>query len=342
MTAERVPGAVSRRVLLTAAVGALAGCGGGGHPAAPSRAATASGAPSHAPSSSLAPSASPTPSPTSGGTALPATSPWRPGPGELQPDVKSRATQLVEAIGNWPPGGSGAAAAQGRVAALGGLDPGLVNQAGPLLSTADQAALQVIYAQYGGLLTDSASVLVVCDQWTPQGAGGTTVDVRLSAASPRWTVTALHPAAPGPAAASLSTAAQAVLGSPHIELPPAALADVRSSQVHDSALQAMLTLAQTYTMSISVVRSGHPIDVFGTTRPSDHPLGRAFDVWRINGLAVVDPATPHDLVDGFMRAAAAAGSYNVGGPRQLTGGTTPNQFFTDDTHHDHVHVGFNS
>jgi hypothetical protein len=228
------------------------------------------------------------------------------------------------------------------VAALGGLDPGLVDQAGPLLSTADRAALQVVYAQYGGLLTDSASVLVVCDQWTPEGAGGTTVDVRLSAASPRWTVTALHPAAPGPAVGGLSAAAHDVLGSSRITLPPAALADVRSGQVHDSALQAMLTLAQTYTLSISVVRSGHPLDVFGTSRPSDHPLGRAFDVWRINGLSVVDPATPHDLVDGFMRAAAAAGSYNVGGPRQLSGGTTPNQFFSDDTHHDHVHVGFDS
>ncbi|MFD0331129.1 hypothetical protein ACFQZC_30645 [Streptacidiphilus monticola] len=90
-----------------------------------------------------------------------------------------------------------------------------------------------------------------------------------------------------------------------------------------------------------MVRSGHPIDVFGTNRPSDHPRGRAFDVWRIDGHAVVDPATPHSLVDGFMRAAAAAGSYNVGGPRLLSGGAG-NQFFSDDTHHDHVHVGFTS
>ncbi|WP_246214160.1 hypothetical protein [Kitasatospora viridis] len=247
---------------------------------------------------------------------------------------------MVEAIGAWPPGGGGSTAAQARVAALGGVDPALVAQAGPLLPTAAEAALQVVYAQYGGILSDSASVLVVCDQWTPQGAGGTTVDVRLSSASPRWTVTALHPADPGPPAAALSTAARQVLASDRITLPPAAHADVLSGQVHDSALTAMLTLAQQYTLSISVVRSGHPIDVFGTTRPSDHPLGRAFDVWRINGQAVVDPNTPHDLVDGFMRAAAAAGSYNVGGPRQLTGGSTPNQFFSDDTHHDHVHVGF--
>jgi hypothetical protein len=104
----------------------------------------------------------------------------------------------------------------------------------------------------------------------------------------------------------------------------------------------MLTLAQNYAIEISVARSGHPLDVFGTTRPSDHPKGRAFDVWRIDGHAVVDPATSRSLITGFMRAAAAAGSYNVGGPVLLSGGATANQFFSDDTHHDHVHVGFAS
>ncbi|MEY9945274.1 hypothetical protein ABH937_002350 [Kitasatospora sp. GAS1066B] len=342
---------VSRRTALRTGVGlvALAGCTGGGKSSSgatsPGRSAGQAGTAEATPAATRSASAS---AASTGPGSLPATTAWVPGPGEIQPDVKLRAVQLIEALGSWPPGGSGAAAAGARVAALGGVDTALVSQAGPLLPTADQAALQVIDAQYGGILADSASVLVVCDQWTaasptgPVTAGGTTVDVRLSAAAPRWTVTALHPAAPGAAAGSLSAAASSVLADSRIELPPAALADVRSGSVHDSVLQAMLTLARTYSMSVSVVRSGHPLDVFGTTRPSDHPLGRAFDVWRINGRTVVDPTTPQDLVDGFMRAAAAAGSYNVGGPRQLSGGTTPNQFFTDDTHHDHVHVGFNS
>ncbi|MFD7834154.1 hypothetical protein [Streptomyces sp. NPDC059761] len=42
----------------------------------------------------------------------------------------------------------------------------------------------------------------------------------------------------------------------------------------------------------------------------------------------------------FMRAAAAAGSYNVGGPVRLSGGTRSNRLFSDATHHDHVHIGF--
>jgi hypothetical protein len=39
-----------------------------------------------------------------------------------------------------------------------------------------------------------------------------------------------------------------------------------------------------------------------------------------------------------MQAAAAVGSYNVGGPYFLPGSS--NQFFSEATHHDHVHAGF--
>ncbi|MFF1868622.1 hypothetical protein [Kitasatospora herbaricolor] len=332
-------GVLPRRAVLLGGAGVLlgaAGCAGGG-PAGPSAAA---------------PTGSPTPvttavgSPPAAGSpaALPAVTPWVPGPGEVAPDVKLRAVQLVEALGTWPAGGQGVAAAGARAAAL-GLNPALAAQAGPLLPAADRAVVQVVYAQYGGLLADSASVMVVCRQWTAQAdgtvtEGGTTVDVRLGRAQPRWTVTELHPADPGPPAAALSAAARAVLTDTRILLPPAALADVTSGAVHDSVLRAMLTLAQTYTFQVTVLRSGHPLDVFGTDRPSDHPQGRGVDVWQIDGRTVADPATDHALVDGFMRAAAAAGSYNVGGPRRLSGGVTANQFFSDDTHHDHVHAGF--
>ncbi|MEU7166575.1 hypothetical protein AB0A70_18305 [Streptomyces morookaense] len=133
-----------------------------------------------------------------------------------------------------------------------------------------------------------------------------------------------------------------MLAHSRIRLPPAAEADIRSGTVHAGVLTALLHLADRYRMDVSVVRSGHPPDVFGTDRPSDHPKGRAVDVWRIDDRAVVDPATPRGLVEGFVRAAAAAGSYNVGGPYLLSGGATADQFFSDDTHHDHVHIGFSA
>ncbi|WP_411112342.1 hypothetical protein [Streptomyces sp. 029-5] len=312
---------LGRRALLAGTGGLLLGAAGCSAP--PSAPVNVSG------------SGSVPPSPSS---SLPATTPWRPDRNDVDPAVKLRAVQVVEAIGAWAPGRGGAAAAKKRVAALGAA-PSLVDQAGALLPDAPEAALQVIDAQYGGILADSASVLVVCRQWTPGHAGGTTVDVRLSRARPRWDVTALHPARPGAAAASLPDAARRVLAESRIRLPPAAEADIRSGKVRPSVLRALSGLAGTYRMYVSVVRSGHPLDVFGTSRPSDHPRGRAFDVWQIDGHKVVDPATSRRLVESFMRDAAAAGSYNVGGPVQLSGGE-PGQFFTDNTHHDHVHVGF--
>jgi hypothetical protein len=347
--------ALSRRTLIvgTAAVlaGTAVGCGSG-RPRSPAPGTTgATPTPPSEPGITAPATSNPSPSVGPGSSAaasaapLPATTLWQPSSNDIDPQVKLRAVQLVEALGSWAPGQQGLAAARARVSGL-GLDPGLAAQAGALLGNAQQAVLQVLEAQYGGILDDSASVLVVCRQWTRGAsgtvdAGGTTVDVRLSRAEPRWTVTALHPAQPGAAAATLSGPARRVLENSALTLPPAALADVRSGLIHDSALNALLTLAAAHRIELSVVRSGHPIDVFGTTRPSDHPLGRAFDVWRIDGLAVVDPATPRSLVERFMRAAAAAGSYNVGGPWQLSGGSG-NQFFSDNTHHEHVHVGFSS
>jgi hypothetical protein len=201
--------------------------------------------------------------------------------------------------------------------------------------------VQVIDAQYGGLLRRSASVLVVCRGYSRRAGrvieDGHTFDVRLALRGGRWGVTAVHPSRPGPAAARPGAAVRRVLAEPRIELPPAARADVASGLVHDSVLEAMLAVSRRWPIGVSVVRSGHPIHVFGTDRLSDHPLGRAFDTWRIDGHAVVRPATPRGLVTDYMEALAAAGSYNVGGPVLL--GAAP-QFFSDRTHHDHVHAGF--
>ncbi|MFI5733346.1 hypothetical protein ACIA49_24750 [Kribbella sp. NPDC051587] len=202
--------------------------------------------------------------------------------------------------------------------------------------------VEVIDAQYGGILSSTASVLVPCRVYRISGGrmvtGGTTVDVRLSRSGETWRVTSTHPATPGTAAKMLSPVARQVLANKQIMLPPASIADVESGQVHDSVLTAMLTLAKTYRIGVSVIRSGHPINVFGTDRPSDHPRGRAFDTWEIDGHPVVSPTTSRSLISSYMKAAERAGSYNVGGPVVLSGAA----FFSDQTHHDHVHAGFRS
>ena len=258
---------------------------------------------------STAPAPTVSGSPSLSATPLPAVTSWHADPHDVEPAAKRVAVRLIERRGN-----------------------------------TRSSALQVIDAQYGGILPSSASVLVVCRSWTrePSGEvrpGGATYDVRLVRSGGGWRVVAVHPSRPRPPARRLSGAARRVLRHPRIDLPPASRADVLSGQVHDSVLIAMLTLAQRFTIGVSVVRSGHPLHVFGTSRLSDHPRGRAFDTWRIDGHPVVAGGTPRRLVTGYMEAAAAAGSYNVGGPYRL--GSAP-RFFSDATHHDHVHAGFAS
>ncbi len=266
---------------------------------------TATHSPStHSPSTrSTAP---PAPTPPTSPVALPAVAAWRPGPGELVPACKLAAVRWIASRGN----------------------------------SAD-TALQVIDAQYGGLLADTASVLVVTRSWRRSGgevrSGGHSFDVRLTRSGSGWRVTAVHPSRPGPRTPSPSRRARRVLASERISLPPAAAADVASGQVHDSVLAALLAVSRSHRIDVSVIRSGHPLHVFGTTRLSDHPQGRAFDTWAVDGHAVVDPRTSRALVEDYMHAVAAAGSYNVGGPYLL--GAAP-QWFSDDTHHDHVHAGF--
>jgi hypothetical protein len=72
---------------------------------------------------------------------------------------------------------------------------------------------------------------------------------------------------------------------------------------------------------------------------SDHPHGRAVDIWAIDGRTVVEPAN-RALVVTFMREASATGPWQVGGPVDLDGAAKA--FFSDPTHHDHVHMGFRS
>jgi hypothetical protein len=256
----------------------------------------------------------------------------------VQPAVKAQATRLLEAVGSWTDGAGGLPAARRRAAAA-GFSPGLADELAPLLSTATAAVVQVRDAQYGGILAGSASVLVVLDQWLahPDGsvtAGGTTVDVRLVAASPRWRAVAALPAAPGAPVARPSAAARAVLADTRIRLPYAATSDVRAGTIHDSVLTLVTALAREHVVDVSVLRSGHPLHVFGTTRTSDHPRGRAVDVWALDHRPLVVPAN-HALAASGMRFAVAHGAYNVGGPLLLSGP----QYFSDRTHQDHIHLG---
>jgi hypothetical protein len=279
-------------------------------------------------------------SPVTNALSLPNTRAWGGHQGEVSPSIKARATLLLESVGTWSSSAGTVAAARERVMAA-GFNASLADALTPLLGGGTSAVLQVRDAQYGGILRTTASVLVVVDQWRemPDGsiqAGGTTIDVRLAKSSPHWRVVEVFPARPGKATSQLTTSAKRVLAESRIRLPHAAKADVLAGNIHDSMLKMLISMSSIHQVDVSIMRSGHPLNVFGTSRPSDHPQGRAVDVWALDSKPLVLPAN-HTLAASAMRLAVAHGAYNVGGPIRLSG----SQYFSDNTHQDHIHLGFN-
>ncbi len=322
---------------------------GTGSPSSSTTGATPRTTPSTTPSTTptVEPSTPPTSTTSSSAAApLPASAVWPVPPNDVEPGAKQPGVRLVESLTAWRAGQSGPGPAAARAVGTG--IPNDRAAAGAAAATSflqagDEATSRVISAQYGGLTADLASILVTYEQWSrsAQGAvvrGGSAADVRLSRGSGGWSVTELRAADPGPAQANPSALATAVLGHARIRLPPSAAADIAAGNLMPAPMRALLALAGSYEIDVSIVHSAHPTNVFETNRLSDHTRKRAFDVWAVDGQAVVAASTPTSLVDGFMRATVAAGAYNVGGPRQLSGAA----YFSDRTHSDHVHVGFNA
>lgn len=194
---------------------------------------------------------------------------------------------------------------------------------------------RVTYTQYFGYLPPAASILVEADF---TDGGGTTYDVRINRSGDRWRVESVEPAARVRTDPDRGSLAQQVLDSDRIDLPWAGRLDVASGRIADSVLRSMLEVARTHRLGISVLVAAHPVNVFGTDRRSNHPDGLAYDIGRIDGHLVVDPRYRR-LVEQVMRTAAGTGAYQVGGPTDLDDGG--GQYFSDPTHSDHVHVGFN-
>jgi hypothetical protein len=260
---------------------------------------------------------------------------------DVAPEVKARAVSLVETALTWESGDGGTQNARRRLNES-GYNGELVEDLEPMIVDGAASVARVIVAQYGGILADTASVLVVFDQWVLQRDNrirreGTTLDVRLVADEPEWAVTALRPARPGSPIGGLSRAARRLLVSDRVTLHEAAASDVRAGEIKDAVLDALRSLSALHKLDVSILRSGHPLRVFGTDRVSDHTVGRAVDVWAIDGRPIIEMGAG-SAVTGFMKAALDVGAYQVGGPTDIDGDDAV--YFSDDTHQDHIHLGF--
>ncbi len=332
-----------RRVLLGLA--GLAGAAGAASACTTSPAPGGSAAP---PPTAMTPALPPTPAlpltpaptltqpPPPPPPALPTPVAWRPSPREAAPKAKQVAVDVVTTAGTWGPGqeGTGAQRLAGfpvgaravRALTRNGLDRGV-----------PQAVTEIVVAQLGGLLPDRASVIVVARRWTsPSAHDERTLDVRLRLErGGRWAVTNVRPARPAVKAADPGGAAERALASKRLRLPAAARADVAAGLVDRRLLTLLVALSQEHVLDVTVLRSGHPYRIFDKPQVSDHSVGRAADVWALDGRPVV--ADSRRRVVAVMHRAVELGAYQVGGPWDPGPPAAP--YYTNAVHQDHLHIG---
>jgi hypothetical protein len=202
---------------------------------------------------------------------------------------------------------------------------------------------RVIYPQLGGMLPDRASVMVIVEQQigNPEGVRieTRTIDVRLRLVDGVWRFedVASFGGAPIAQPANLSPEALAVLGHPNIAMPDSARWDIYSGAVSTTLLGLMTRLADRTPIGVVTLVTGHPWEIFGTNRKSDHTRGVAVDLYAIGDRLIVE-----DRATGSERYAAAEWLSRqpevarLGSPWRFDDATAIT--FTDALHQDHFHI----
>lgn len=299
----------------------------------------------------------PSPAPPAPSPSPPPPPPFTPLPSDSLPNAKRLAGRVTQQLTTY---GSGEDALATATRAL---DPLLSEESAPSPLTADLLAPVVAplvapgtststidYAQLGGYTPATApprcSVMVVTRQVQvlPDGSRPTTIrtiDVRLEDLGEGWRLEAVAdlggvPVAPPPA---LPPDAQAVLTDPRIALPDSARWDVHAGLIGPNVLLALSRMAAIAPFAVTVLRSGHPVNVFGGDRLSDHTRGLAVDIWSVGGRPVLGAP-----LDGPLAGAVARGMVSdqdlvtqVGSPWDLDA-VESSRSFTDAVHADHLHV----
>jgi secretion/DNA translocation related TadE-like protein len=137
----------------------------------------------------------------------------------------------------------------------------------------------------------------------------------------------------GPAAGS----ARALLRNARLELTPNARADLAAGVLDARLVRLLTAMLREHRLAISVVRTGHTRFVAGTRTISKHTLGRAVDIWKVDG-GLVRPGHPPSLEVTTWLAGLRGSSRpsEVGSPFPRFEAAPGH--FSNAAHLDHLHV----
>jgi hypothetical protein len=297
------------------------------------------------------PTPTPTPTPSRPPT-LPPVPAWQPLPAEPLPGLKRAAADFVQGLATRS-GGARPEDAMASVAGLSapGFDTGAALAVAAPLFDAPVSSGEIVYPQFGGLVPNGpraseGAVMVVLRQRRLSATGTVgevvrTVDVRLRVVEGAWRVVELASVGGEPVDRPdvLDPTALAVLDDPRIELPDSARWDVHAGRIAPEVLAVLADAAGRAPLSVAVLRAGHPDNVFGSSRLSDHTRGRAVDVWAVGGVPVVAQPTVGSPYRAVLEGAFADPRVRqTGSPdgSDLDGGGR--RSFTDTVHADHLHL----
>lgn len=269
--------------------------------------------------------------------------PFEPHAEDVYPNAKRLAGRVAQHLTTYPAGSNTHDIAGTVVSEFGGDVEALAAAAAGLVDPAVASVGTVVYPQLGGLTATAVSVMVLVRQETIDADGRSaavtrTIDVRLRLEGDSWTFDRLGSGG-GPAESrpdDLSPAAAAVLDHPRIDLPDTARWDIYRGDIEDRLLELMADIAERHHISVLVVSTGHPWEVFGTDRQSNHTRGRAVDIYAVDGELVVAQRAEGTPAHQLSRTLFDAGVPELGSPWAFDG--FGGRSFTDVVHQDHLHV----
>ena len=202
---------------------------------------------------------------------------------------------------------------------------------------------QVVYPQLSGITPTSLGAMVVVRQHLrrPDRESRTVtrvVDVRLRRDGGPWRLERIGSVGGRPVRRpdDLPEAARRVLDNPRIAWSDSARWDIYRGGIDEGLLRALDDAAGRRRISVSVLRSGHPREVWQTSRPSAHSRGYAADIYAVDGRLVVRQQQAGEPAYALAASLVAGGAAQVGSPWVLAPGGS--RSFSDHVHRDHVHV----
>ena len=273
---------------------------------------------------------------------LPAALPYAPAPGEVEPEAKLAAAAFLQKVLTYDVGGGTVDQARLRLADT-AAGPGVADKLAPLLRAGAAGEADVVYPQLGGFTTTKASIMAVVRLRTLESQEVETVtrtfDIRVEKRQERWTVVDVASLGgdPVPRPATVSAAAAAVLEHPRIDLPDSARWDIHAGRIDDRVLQVLASIADAQPVGVTVLSTGHPIEVFGSSHVSNHIPGRGVDLWKV-GLPVIDQRRPDQPLRPLVERLLAEGVTELGAPFDIDGPRGAN--FANLVHQDHLHIAY--